>query len=44
MDPLQVVYFGDAHTGPLDFFREFGQACEPNYNPADFYSKFFTLS
>ena len=32
-----VLYFGDAHTTPLDFFRRSGYVCERYYNPAEFY-------
>lgn len=35
---MQVVYFGKAHDDPLEFFQKFGHVCEPNFNPADFYS------
>ena len=36
---LQVVYSGKAHDDPLEFFKKFGHVCEPNFNPADFYSR-----
>ena len=40
---IQVAYFGRAHNEPLEFFRQFGQVCESNFNPADFCRKCFFL-
>ncbi|XP_053375995.1 uncharacterized protein LOC123534746 isoform X2 [Mercenaria mercenaria] len=38
----KAVYFGGAHTEPLEFFEQMGLNCDEMYNPADFYLEVLT--